>query len=131
MAQIKYNLGNVGQTTGNYSYDEIEIGTWVNGKPIYRKVYNIDVSAITTGSLNVIESNSVVDMLVNSQSIIEYQLNGYTYMYYVNGVIADTNSRLNSYKRDSDIVFYIGSGFSNIQKLLFVVEYTKTTDSAI
>ena len=128
MAQVRYNLGNVGQATGNYSYDEIEIGTWVNGKPIYRKVYNIDVSAITTGSLNVIESNSVVDMLVNSQSIIEYQFNGYTYTYYVNGVIADTNTRLNSYKRDSDIVFFIGSGFSNIQKLLFVVEYTKTTD---
>ena len=42
MAQIKYNLGNVNKNGINYSTDEQEIGTWINGKPIYRKVIVID-----------------------------------------------------------------------------------------
>ena len=36
MAQIKYNLGDLGKE--KYSTDETVIGTWVDGKPIYRKV---------------------------------------------------------------------------------------------
>ena len=41
MAQIKYNLGNV-KSGDNYSTNEQVIGTWINGKPLYRKVAVID-----------------------------------------------------------------------------------------
>ena len=42
MAQIKYNLGDLG--TEVYSTNETVIGTWIDGKPIYRKV--IDFGAL-------------------------------------------------------------------------------------
>lgn len=35
MAQIKYKLGNLGKEV--YSADETAIGTWIDGKTIYRK----------------------------------------------------------------------------------------------
>ena len=41
MAQIKYNLGNV-KSGDNYSTDEQVIGTWINGKTLYRKVVVLD-----------------------------------------------------------------------------------------
>ena len=34
MAQIKYKLGNLGKE--KYSTDETAIGTWIDGKTIYR-----------------------------------------------------------------------------------------------
>ena len=47
MAQIKYNLGNV-KNGDNYSTNETVIGTWIDGKPLYRKVFkNI---AVPSGS---------------------------------------------------------------------------------
>ena len=39
MAQIKYNLGNLGKEV--YSTDETAIGTWIDGKTIYRKVIDL------------------------------------------------------------------------------------------
>ena len=44
------NLGTVANKD-TYSYDEIRIGTWVNGKPIYRKVILLDISMVISDSI--------------------------------------------------------------------------------
>ena len=40
MAQIKYNLGDLGPE--KYSTNEIVIGEWIDGKPLYRKVIDLN-----------------------------------------------------------------------------------------
>ena len=53
MAQIKYNLGDLG--TEVYSTNETVIGTWIDGKPIYRKViYNNDATKYSLGKDNTV-----------------------------------------------------------------------------
>ena len=53
MAQIKYNLGNLGKEV--YSTDETVIGTWIDGKPIYRKV--IDFGALPNANTKSVAHN--------------------------------------------------------------------------
>lgn len=43
VVQLKDNVGNKYYNTEiPYSTEEIRIGTWINGKPLYRKVYQKD-----------------------------------------------------------------------------------------
>ena len=46
MAQIKYNLGDLGKEV--YSTNETVIGTWIDGKPIYRKVIELNNITVNT-----------------------------------------------------------------------------------
>ena len=124
MAQIKYNLGDLGKEV--YSTNETVIGTWIDGKPLYRKVIEnvavpsgsswttmIDLSDLSPEHLS-INSNSDfyitsdtsnVMPVINAQMYFSTALNGNNLMTYV-------NNRSFSYM------------FSNL-----VLEYTKTTDA--
>ena len=37
-----------GASENNYSTEEQRIGTWIDGKPLYRKVYKFDITATST-----------------------------------------------------------------------------------
>lgn len=49
-----------------YSTNEVRIGTWVNGKPIYKKTFNFNVPAHTGETYQVITSyadNNILDVI--------------------------------------------------------------------
>ena len=118
MAQIKYNLGNLG--TDKYSTDEIKIGEWINGKPLYRKTFNIPT--ITNGfSMPISELNhdTIVDIRgfgFNSDDNNRIQL------YYV-----DVSFRFICYTNTNKQIVFTTS--RDILNSYITIEYTKTTDA--
>ena len=132
MAQVKALIGNIKGPAGKdgsenqiYSYNETPIGTWVDGKPIYRKAFNYTA---TTG-----ESVFVADLS-------SLNIDTVCHMY---GNFKDGNALIES------IPFYLHSAYTvapfykltdkslrltvNIGNLscpgIVIIEYTKTTDA--
>lgn len=99
-----------------YSTEEIRIGTWIDGKPLYRKTIVSDYPAITT--LTIAEN---VDVLINMIGFAERNGIMYFVPYYVSG-----NDHFRPKKIGNSIVINCVdfSGYS----IRFSVEYTKTTD---
>ena len=133
MAQVKALIGNIKGQDGEkgkdgsenqiYSYDETPIGTWIDGKPIYRKSFNYTA---TTGEVIVADLSSL-------------NIDTVCHMY---GNFKDGNALIES------IPFYLHSAYTvtpfykltdkslrltvNISNLsgtgVVIIEYTKTTD---
>lgn len=102
---------------GNYSLDEIDTGyTWVDGKPIYRKVIQTDVAA-TTSWQNI---GTIQDM--------DKLINVYGSLYRDDGLwVNSPRSTIEIYIDTSKNVNW-RNGELNSSKLYQVLEYTKTTD---
>ena len=111
----------------NYSTEEIAIGTWINGKPLYRKVVilgSITVNSVTSQTLESLNITNVSDIFVNvSKSFVKNTSNeirplpGAINTSNINYVYC-TNTRLYRYCTDNAL-----NGTWNI-----CLEYTKTTD---
>lgn len=108
-----------------YNTTETRIGTWTDGKPIYRKSVVVETLVYST-------ANTEYELMTinNLKDIVE--LNGVlwassrTYLhqlpYYNNGNITKV-----FYKTDGKIYFQSSDTWSNA-KVIATVEYTKTTD---
>ena len=108
-------------SSNTYSTDETIIGTWIDGKPLYRLVVQAN---ITNSSCSITMSNNIKDVVKmsgifkqsigNTVPLPQYTSNtNYEFMYH------DVSS--------NTLVIKTGSGFSTGQAIVFV-EYTKTTD---
>ena len=125
MTTISTNLTNA--TT--YSTDEIRIGTWIDGKPIYRKTYitneNTGSSTVDISTLNAKEINDY-----NSVCYRKGTNNDYEHPYYAGDddyfrVFFRTNSASSDYP--TSIQYRIASSYSSF-KIKTTIYYTKTTD---
>ena len=111
----------------NYSTGEIVIGTWIDGKPLYRKVIvlgSITVNSVTSQTLESLNITNVSDIFVNvSKSFVKNTSNeirplpGAINASNINYVYC-TNTRLYRYCTDNSL-----NGTWNI-----CLEYTKSTD---
>lgn len=107
-----------------YSTDEIEIGTWIDGKPIYRKV--IDFGVLPNNTSKYVPHNiSNLDKVINIGGYIvkgnEYNplplmYRGSDSSYNTAIYVTATNIAMNNEKDRS--------GYSAV----VILEYTKTTD---
>ena len=118
MAQIKYNLGNV-KSEVNYSTDEQVIGTWINGKPLYRKVAVIDnpYHGMTFSIDNIDEPINASWTQVYSPDSVYFSFNGASSPY----------SSINFNTTSKNFTISMAGGFDG--KFVVIVEYTKTTDA--
>ena len=121
---INTSITNINTTLNgltNYSLNEKVIGTWYNSKPLYRKVfvYNSPVSAGWSGvaystlGLSNIDYLRVVSALGKSSSDTYEEMTSHQ-----NRVIINTpGEALSLYLTDSTLI-----------QIIFIFEYTKTTD---
>lgn len=121
MNEIK-NVVNANDDKFNYTQEEQRIGTWIDGKPIYRKVYVVtSTNMITTG----ISWDTIVDAKMMSR-----QSNGQwrNIPWLFNST--DTSWMGGFYLLDSDhtIRFQLGSNLNSINYAHIILLYTKTTD---
>ena len=103
-----------------YRTEEQKIGTWVDGKPLYRKVYVYDGnwSANTTGNFSVADLN--IDTCVS--------LRGYLASASYKHIGLDFyNSSFNYVYMNASSVVYWKVAWASTRNT-FVIEYTKTTD---
>ena len=112
-----YNMQVSSQNTSeDYSEDEVIIGTWINGKPIYRKVITGTIATDT-----VIDSNAD-DLIAQGGEIIDTYNTKFPFprVYGTNEIqFRYTGGALKFIAADSSIT---------VSSYKVWVEYTKTTD---
>lgn len=102
-----------------YSTGETIVGTWIDGKPIYRKVIEFTVTSSWQG----IGSFSNISNFIKVSAVRKGASSGNIYPYH-----ADSNNYAYFYIPTNKTSIYLASaGETNITNLL-IVEYTKSTD---
>lgn len=107
-----------------YSTEEQVIGKWIDGKPIYRKVF----TGTTNGSDNTIITKTTlnIDKLTNSSGIL------YNSAVQINigksESIGNTNGNTRVWINNGNVVLTVGSDLTTGFSYIAVLEYTKTTD---
>ena len=118
-------LSNKFNNLTTYSLNEIDTGeTWIDGKPIYRKV--ISFGALPNTDVKDVAHNiNDLDYIINLYGIGERSLDKY---YFPLNMARDSLSiQIGLYANDTYVSVYAGSDRSNTSAYI-VIEYTKTTD---
>lgn len=100
----------------SYSTDEVRIGTWIDGKPIYRKT---TVSAVPGGNGTIVAEN--VQEVTRAYGLAKHVEQIITVPYYKN-----LNDRV-SLKKNGTTVSIVSAGF-DAYNITMTIEYTKITD---
>ena len=104
-----------------YSTDEVQIGTWIDGKPIYRKVINANIPK-NTQVYNINISNTDFEDVVRLDGI----LNNATPLMYQNN--SGGIYKLSISTANKEISYQATVTFTDVRPLMIIFEYTKTTD---
>ena len=119
-------LNDIPSTLDIYSTDEIIVGTWIDGKPIYRKVVNVG-----SGSGNFTHPHGIsnLDIIVNAYGNF---LQGGTHRETLpKTTFANASEGWSAHIDDfTDTTFslHFGTAIGTVTKICVVIEYTKTTD---
>ena len=109
----------------NYSLSEQRIGTWINGKPLYRKMYQFNIPQCETSGTPVIESHTINDA---EFSFIEF---GYVYANFITApmpyVTRQNPSQNIGYDLTTPTNLRVWNSFKdwNTAKILVSILYTK------
>ena len=125
--QVGINTSDIQSIKDGEIYSTSEIKTnkiWIDGKPIYTKVYIGTYSG--SGLISIPESD--LDYLINYYGYIRSK---YDERYVPIPSVFTSDASYNagvSFFRSNRIEIRLGSNFSNSSVYAFVIEYTKTTD---
>jgi len=113
-----------------YSFDEVDIGTWVDGKPIYRKVISGTLAVNSGNSIvfaNVPELNidRVINLYGNMVEKQNVQITLQTSYNRTNGIFAAINMCYNNTNKSIDYHFLNNEGTYSGCTAYVVIEYTK------
>ena len=103
---------------GNYSETETLTGaTWYDGKPIYRKVIPLEITALAekTWTTCATFNNNNIAVLTNAK-IVGKNVN-------LPRIFNFTDIRVDG----NNILYYSAVGSSNLTNMVLILEYTKTT----
>ncbi len=112
-----------------FSQTERRVGTWINGKPLYRKVVSIPAQTVTA-SLDIAHGISNLGYVVNAHGYMKYD--NFSYMF--GGFFQNTNNdefytSIISISQTNIRLAFSGSYFSTLsQGGYLVLEYTKSND---
>lgn len=125
--QVSKIMGKLFSQEIPYSTKEIRIGTWINGKPIYRKTIEINaIEAGGTGYRN-ISSLNIDTFFINFNK--SYLKTNNIWLPLIRTHTSAINSQIEPRFNftSGQIEIRCGSGI-NIQSGIITIEYTKTTD---
>lgn len=109
----------------NYYTDEVCIGTWIDGKPLYQKTY----SGTTPSTAN-INTNIVVDSIFTNINVVDFKgivLFADAYVQINDDLVTNDHVRVWVSGDNSSIRCNVGS--NAISKSIYItLQYTKTTD---
>ena len=111
-----------------YSTAEQKVGTWIDGKPIYRKVITHTISDTTATSATIATNISNMETLINATGTGSYTAGGTNK---ITIPLAFYNSGgWNSFhiiQNGTNIAYQKDANYP-VTDLIFILEYTKTTD---
>ena len=118
------------KTVPKYSTNETVVGTWVDGKPIYRRVFKVPAGFVISNSSYSEFPNAIIkncDLLISATFMAANGLGtttcNYSFHYATN---PDGQLKALSSRNGSDDSIYMNAEC----KGYVMVEYTKTTDKA-
>lgn len=113
-----------------YSTKEVRIGTWIDGKPIYRKVFQATTGNTTNAANRLFAYNDMqIDTLVNIRGTIKNDTGTMvTYPWYLSGPLGIDYGSI--YPQNTGyVVEWHGLANYNSVPVIVIIDYTKTTDS--
>lgn len=117
--------GEGGESAGEvYSTEETRIGTWIDGKPIYRKVF-IGTAGTNLTAVSVPLSALYVDHLIDVHAIIEDSNGNITFITSYSDEYTTVPSLFTS---KTSITINAVKSILGGNRYYIIVEYTKTTD---
>ena len=117
-----------------YSTDEIIVGKWINGKPIYRKVipFTFPSSSGSTAFENVLPKDMEFLVSIRGKSSGINQENSNMDVFRDFPFYLSSNDYVSIYINYRTITLYVGSNvvaWNATNSSVFIVEYTKSTDA--
>lgn len=111
---------------GKYSTDEIRIGTWIDGKPLYRKVVNFTTDAYDFN----LAHNIDIDEPIKFSGIytVTVKSSGASLRVTDMDYVGRTSYSISGWLTKTDIRIAIGDAWRNDVNTIAILEYTKTTD---
>ncbi len=111
-----------------YSTTEKRIGTWIDGKPLYRKVFIINKADTSNSNINITHAISNLDLFVKVYGSLKRTDNTMNTVPNVN--VSSTSYLIRIADLDSSLIrVRLGEDIYNSMSILNIVaEYTKTTD---
>lgn len=109
-----------------YSTNESVVGTWVDDKPIYRKVFT---QANTNNISNVAPNNeNIIRMECYIRRTGTNAWRSLPWLFVSSNTYGGASWAGGFYFNNNAINFQLGSELGTIDKLIFIIEYTKTID---
>lgn len=109
-----------------YSTDEVRIGTWIDGKPLYRKI--IETTMPETPSNGVYITKNTTNIPDMSFGYVSRAIAISNNQYYTLPYINNSGYATKFFIEIQDLILANGNTSFNNSKTFVVLEYTKTTD---
>lgn len=110
----------------NYSTTEQVVGTWIDNKPIYRQVFT---QTNTNNISNVAPNNdNIIKMECYIRRTSTNAWRKLPWLFVSSNAYGNASWAGGFYFNNNTINFQLGSDLGTIDKLVFIIEYTKTTD---
>lgn len=112
-----------------YSTTETKIGTWIDGRPLYRKVLTSPGLATATKKTILYNINNVKQMWIE-KAFIEQTNQGRVVVLPEVGYNGELTSKTDVWieKSDNCVYLYSNGGWGNEWVFYIILNYTKTTD---
>lgn len=122
LSELKTNIENMPKGGLDYSLQETEIGTWIDGRKVYRKV--IYKESIRDGNVSIEHGITNLDMIINTSGCVS-----------ISPVHMVLNSRISgsiwlsaSQYDDTSVDINAGGYTTGRTNLYLVIDYVKTED---
>lgn len=113
-----------------YSTNEICIGEWIDGKPLYRKVIETTSPLVSTDGTNAYKNVSVnvndIDYLFIEKSLLREGNSIYTDNF--SNMAGNLNFRIEANPVNKYVVMYCNNTTWSEKAVKIIINYTKTTD---
>lgn len=117
------------KNSNTYSNDELKIGTWIDGKPLYRKVIREQISG--SGSREYYLNTKIPEaesyFIENAIVFNDSSYSGYSQMVDGSNTVTVYDFSITSFNLSTGRLWLI-NGSSSFSFLQLIVNYTKTTD---
>ena len=110
-----------------YSTEETKVGTWIDGKPLYRKSFTVKGITATSYTHSLADLN--MDMCLFDFSHSVFKQSAFSLPFGIYGSNTDYNRIF--FQDNNAVVFHFGSVYTMSKDLYFTIEYTKTTDKGV
>ena len=129
---IQLNVSNNIKNLQLYLPVETRIGTWIDGKPLYRKVATIDAIDSSGNSKQTSVATSNLKEFVNITGVVINNFGGYKPLnsLYISGSGIDAQYTFQVYAVNNAIIEVVYGNWwkTNFKKAYLILEYTKSTD---